>query len=161
MTAAATPAATRPRSTFRRPRHLRQRSIFCDCGHGTPSIAGLCRSCYRARAHSRSRFAGNRELVLDRDRTCRGCGVGKTAHLHVHHRRPGVHDPTWLITLCAACHARVHRLSAIRPWLPESLVEFWIEQHPGTPVQLQLSLTFTENADGDISSNGSPDLIQS
>lgn len=45
------------------------------------------------------------------------------------------------MTLCAACHARVHRLSAIRRWLPEDLVELWREQHPGLPEQMQFALT--------------------
>lgn len=123
---------------------LRQRTLFCDCGQGTPAVAGLCRACYGARAHSRARFAGNRESVLNRDRACRGCGgAGKTARgLHVHHRRPGLHDPDWLVTLCAACHARVHRLSAIRRrWLPEHVVELWSEQHPTVPVQMQFPFT--------------------
>jgi hypothetical protein len=57
----------------------------------------------------------------------------------VHHRRKGVHDPQWLVTLCAACHARVHRL-ALRCWLPEDLINLWTEQHPGIPVQMQFRL---------------------
>jgi len=58
--------------------------------------------------------------------------------LHVHHRKPGVNDRAWLITVCAGCHARLHRLAALRIWIPELLVALWIEQHPGVPVQLQL-----------------------
>lgn len=105
-------------------------------------MAGLCRRCYRARAHSRSRFEGHRDRVLERDRVCQGCGAGKAARrLHVHHRKPGLHDADWLITLCAACHARVHRLSALHSWLPEELVELWREQHPGVAVQMQFALT--------------------
>ena len=124
----------------------RQRTLFCGCGQGVPAIAGLCRSCYRSQSHSRSHFDGNRESVLDRDRGCRGCGAGNTARLHVHHRRPGLHDPAWLITLCAACHVRVHRLGAIRHWLPEHLIELWMEQHAGVPVQLQFPVAVTEMA---------------
>ena len=137
--------ALRPGSVLRRiaKGRSRQRTLFCDCGQGTPAVAGLCRACYRARAHSRLHFDGNRHSVLDRDHACRGCGAGKTARgLHVHHRRKGVHDPQWLVTLCAACHARVHRLSAIRRrWLPEHVIELWSEQHPTVPVQMQFPLT--------------------
>jgi hypothetical protein len=61
----------------------------------------------------------------------------------VHHRRPGVHDPDWLITLCAGCHARVHRLGRLRHWLPESLLRFWEEWHTGVPYQRQFS--FADN----------------
>jgi hypothetical protein len=117
-----------------------QPALFCACGQGIPAVAGLCRSCYQAQARSRARFAGHREGVLDRDgRVCRACGAGER-RLHVHHRQPGLHDPAWLVTLCAACHARVHRLSAIRRWVPGPLVELWIEQHPGVAVQLQFFL---------------------
>ena len=119
-----------------------QAPLFCACGRATPAIAGLCRVCYRARAHSRAYFAGNREEVLDRDRgQCRGCGAGNGGRrLHVHHREPGNPAPASLIALCAACHARVHRLGALRVWLPESLVELWAEQHPAVPLQLQFPL---------------------
>ena len=41
---------------------------------------------------------------------------------------------------CAACHARMHRLSAMRRWIPEALAPLWAEQHPGAPLQLQLPL---------------------
>jgi hypothetical protein len=46
-----------------------------------------------------------------------------------------------LICLCAACHAQIHRLLSIWKWLPAVLLEFWTEQHPGVPVQLQISLS--------------------
>jgi len=44
------------------------------------------------------------------------------------HRRPG--DHTQLVTLCAGCHARVHRTLILRRWLPEILVDLWREWHP-------------------------------
>jgi NMD protein affecting ribosome stability and mRNA decay len=114
-----------------------QRALFCPCGRDFPWIAGLCRSCYRASAHSRHRFDGLRDEILDRDgRRCRTCGSAE--RLHVHHRKPGVNDRDWLITVCAGCHARLHRLAALRIWIPELLVALWSEQHPGVPVQLQL-----------------------
>ena len=46
-----------------------------------------------------------------------------------------------LVTLCSACHARVHRRLRQRSWLPETLLEFWCEQHPGLPLQLQFTLS--------------------
>jgi len=113
------------------------RPRFCRCGRDLPTLAGLCRSCYRAAAHSRYRFARLRDEVLERDgRLCRAGGPAD--RLHVHHRQPGVNDRDLLITLCPGCHARLHRLAALRVWIPEALVELWIEQHPGVPVQLQL-----------------------
>jgi len=37
-------------------------------------------------------------------------------------------------------HARIHRLGAIRRWLPETVLGLWREQHPGVPFQLQLAI---------------------
>jgi hypothetical protein len=61
-----------------------------------------------------------RDEILERDKyTCRGCGAegpgaGGTARLHVHHADPEPddgdrHDPANLVTLCADCHAWLHR----------------------------------------------------
>jgi hypothetical protein len=44
------------------------------------------------------------------------------------------------VTLCAGCHARVHRTRFLRRWLPELLVLLWREWHPGSVEQLQLPL---------------------
>jgi hypothetical protein len=118
-----------------------QPSLFClRCLVATPVRAGLCLPCYRATVHSRSRFNGFRDEVLLRDGgACRSCGASFTGRrLHVHHSTPGLHDPSRLITLCAACHARVHKLASLRVWLPEALVQLWAEQHPRVPLQLQL-----------------------
>jgi hypothetical protein len=119
-----------------------QAALFCACGRGTPVVAGLCSACYRAQVHSRAYFAGNRDEVLDRDRRrCRICGAGNGGRrLHVHHREPGNPDPARLISLCARCHGRIHRLGAMRVWLPEAMVELWAEQHPAVPIQLQFPL---------------------
>lgn len=120
-------------------RYQEQRLLFCPCGQNLPSIAGLCRSCYRSAAHSREYFSGLRREILERDNhQCRACGSAD--RLHVHHRKPGVNDGDWLITVCAGCHARLHRLAAIRIWIPDLLVVLWSEQHPYSPVQLQLAV---------------------
>jgi hypothetical protein len=58
--------------------------------------------------------------------------------LNVHHRRPG--DHTQLVTLCAGCHARVHRSRILGRWLPEILVVLWREWHPDAVEQLQLPI---------------------
>ncbi len=112
------------------------RWLFCPCGQDVPAIAGLCRRCYRSASHSRFRFGGLRDEILERDgRLCRACGSAD--RLHVHHRKPGINDHELLITVCAGCHAQLHRLGAVRVWIPEPLVALWAEQHPGVPVQLQ------------------------
>jgi len=42
------------------------------------------------------------------------------------------------VTLCAGCHARVHRTGILRRWLPEILVDLWREWHPDAAEQLLL-----------------------
>ena len=114
-----------------------QRSLFCPCGRETPAVAGLCLGCYRRERRSVSYFGGNRERALDEDgRQCRVCGPQPV--LHVHHRRRGDHAA--LVTLCAGCHARVHRTFSLRRWMPELLLLLWREWHPDTPEQLQLPI---------------------
>ncbi len=116
-----------------------QRLLFCPCGRALESRRALCRGCAQRKSYSRRRFGGHRETVLERDgHRCQSCGAGKG--LQVHHRRPGLHDPDWLITLCAGCHARVHRLEALRCWLPEQEIRFWEEWHPAAPRQWQFEL---------------------
>lgn len=143
QSAASRPVPARRVSLRRRLSQARQKLLFCACGEAVPTIAGLCGRCYGARAHSRRYFDGNRDAVLARDGgRCRCCGAGKpdAPRLPVHHRLPGVHREELLVTLCAACHARVHRRLRQRGWLPEPLLEFWREQHPELPLQLQFAL---------------------
>jgi hypothetical protein len=71
-------------------------------------------------------------------------------NLAVHHRRIGIHQPRLLITFCAACHARVHRIAALRGWLEPALISLWREQHRDVPLQLQFpwdQFTYVGSAD--------------
>ena len=130
------PAIPRPR--VQRNRSF-QRSFFCFCGRSLESRLALCRICAISQSYSKRYFGGHRTAILERDNySCQSCGAGKW--LNVHHRRPGLQDQEWLVTLCAGCHARVHRLQALRFWLPESILLLWTEQHPATPRQLQFEL---------------------
>ena len=44
------------------------------------------------------------------------------------------------MTLCAGCHARVHRTPSLRRWLPEILIDLWREWHPDAAEQFLLPL---------------------
>ena len=111
---------------------------ICSCGTGPVEKAGMCLPCYRQRWHSLRRFGGHREEVLACDgHRCRVC-VGD-ADLVVHHRAL-VQDIDWMITLCAGCHARVHRSLVLTHWVPELLLALWVEAHQDRPEQLQLLL---------------------
>jgi hypothetical protein len=119
-----------------------QYSLFCSCFRRPVEVGQLCRVCYARTYRSQRFFGGHREAILGRDeQRCRACG--SRDHVIVHHRRPGVQDPEWLIVLCAGCHARVHRSFALRLWFPDMLVELWRELHPEAPVQLQLPVATT------------------
>jgi hypothetical protein len=125
------------RTRSQKPGRGTQRSLFCSCGHATPAVAGLCMSCYRHRRYSALFFGGNRDSALERDgRACRACQ--SQHYLNVHHRHPG--DHTQLVTLCAGCHARVHRTRILRHCLPEILVDLWREWHPDAIEQLRLPI---------------------
>lgn len=101
--------------------------------------AGKCRRCYQRQRWNRRHFAGLREEVLTRDhRECRGCGSREL--LIVHHRQPGVSKLSRLLTLCAACHARIERTQYLRRPLSEQLRRLWRELHPQAPEQLWLPL---------------------
>jgi hypothetical protein len=116
-----------------------QRSFFCACGRPLETRLSLCRSCAWEVSYSRRHFGGHRTAVLERDeRRCQSCGAGQL--LPVHHRRPGIHEREWLVTLCAGCHARVHRVQSLRFWLPRVVLQLWEEQHPHAPRQWQFEL---------------------
>jgi 5-methylcytosine-specific restriction endonuclease McrA len=111
----------------------------CPCLQRTVAIAGLCRICYTRRYRSKRFFGGHRDTVLRRDHACcRGCG--RREQIVVHHREPGKHQAAKLITLCASCHARVHRSYVLRHWVEESVAQLWRELHPQSPEQLRFAL---------------------
>jgi 5-methylcytosine-specific restriction endonuclease McrA len=92
-------------------------------------IAGRCCHCYWTESNWKRRFDGNRPAVIERDGgACSVCG--QRAGLIVHHRRPGHNDPELLLTICRACHAKVHGMQAIQRYENPFLVELWAEQHP-------------------------------
>jgi hypothetical protein len=113
--------------------------MFCPCGAEKLYAAGKCRRCYQRWRWDRRHFAGLREEVLFRDHhACRGCGARTL--LIVHHRQPGVSKLARLLTLCAACHARIERTQYLRRPLSEQLRLLWRELHPDSPEQLLLPL---------------------
>ena len=118
---------------------LFQLGLFCPCG-ASPAVSGFCRRCYRARWRSRSRFGGNRDRVLARDRSCcRVCGTAGA--VIVHHRAPGKNAPALLATLCRPCHAALHHRHQPSGWWPDLLVALWEEQHDRLPRQLAFEFT--------------------
>ena len=115
-----------------------QLSLCCPCGSTDKWKAGLCRSCYYRISHSRRFFGGHRDEVLKRDGgRCQLCGASPKRP-HVHHRRR-IQKTRFMITLCAACHAKVHRTAAHRRYMTTDLFRLWKEQHPDVPEQLQMS----------------------
>jgi hypothetical protein len=102
----------------------------------SPCGCGKCRKCYFRRWYSRKFYGGFRDFVLERDgNMCVVCG--STEFLIVHHRKY-IDDPDRMISLCASCHAVVHRLKSHRKWLDSVLLDLWIELHPHISVNLQL-----------------------
>ena len=124
---------------------LVQQSLCCPCGNDKILALGVCATCYTLRRQDVEYFGGHREEVLERDGyRCRvpGCTTLKRGKrsVAVHHRRPGIDDPKWMITLCLACHAKVTRTLFLRRWWPKLLIVLWREQHPTAHEQKTLEL---------------------
>lgn len=124
-----------------------QSACWCSsCGETALVARGLCRACYdRRRRRSDKCFGGYRESVLARDRCCQTCladrGRITESNCIVHHRQPGLNRPALHITLCRACHARLHRRQQLPGFYSDLFLRLWREAHPGAPTQLRLPLT--------------------
>ncbi len=110
-----------------------QLAMHCRCGRETMLAHGMCATCYTLRRQDEEHFGGLRETVLERDgyrcRVCDAPGTGKRSMV-VHHRVPGRSELKLMISLCPACHARVHRTKAVLAAMPPLLLVLWREQHP-------------------------------
>ena len=126
------------------PRHAQQ-VMHCPCGNHKVLALGLCATCYTLKRQDEEHFGGLREAVLERDgyrcRVCDARGRDKRSII-VHHRVPGKSVLKLLISLCPACHARLHRTKAVLSTMPPLLLTLWREQHPEG--HEQKSLDFTE-----------------
>ena len=94
---------------------------------------GLCSTCYTLKRQDEEHFGGLREVVLERDgyrcRVCDASGRDKRSII-VHHRVPGRSVLNLMISLCPACHAKVHRTRAAVRLMPALLLKLWREMHP-------------------------------
>ena len=94
---------------------------------------GLCATCYTLKRQDEEHFGGLREAVLERDgyrcRVCDASGRDKRSII-VHHRVPGKSILRLMISLCPACHARLHRTKTVLSTMPPLLLTLWREQHP-------------------------------
>ena len=120
-----------------------QTSLLCGCGGPDNVGRGLCSRCLRRARLSRERFAGLRELALQRDSyQCQCCGELDTRLVLVHHRRPGFNRLRYFVTICRRCHVRVHL--TCRPCFAFAtnglLYQLWAEVHRRTPKQRLLAL---------------------
>ncbi len=122
----------------------RQLAMHCPCGRQKILAQGLCSTCYTLRRQDEAHFGGLREAVLERDgyrcRVCDASGRAKRSII-VHHRVPGKSVLNLMLSLCPACHAKVHRTRAVLSAMPPLLLELWREQHPGGHEQVQLNFT--------------------
>ena len=92
-----------------------QRVLHCRCGRTKVLAHGMCAICYTLKRQDQKHFAGLREAVLERDGyRCRGCDASgrDKRSITVHHRIPGKSVVNLIISLCPACHAKVHRTIA-------------------------------------------------
>jgi 5-methylcytosine-specific restriction endonuclease McrA len=118
-----------------------QLAMHCRCGRETMLAHGMCATCYTLRRQDEEHFGGLRETVLERDgyrcRVCDAPGTGKRSII-VHHRVAGRSELKLMISLCPACHARVHRTKVVLAAMPPLLLVLWREQHLKGHEQKQL-----------------------
>lgn len=118
-----------------------QRVMHCRCGRQRVLANGMCATCYTLRRQDEAHFGGLREVVLDRDgHCCRVCGASgrDKRSIIVHHRVPGRSILKLMISLCPACHARIHKTRMVLSEMPKLLLELWREQHPFGQEQTRL-----------------------
>jgi len=111
----------------------RQPVLHCPCGKAKVLALGLCATCYTLKRQDDEHFGGHREAVLERDgHRCRVCGASgrNKRSIVVHHRVPGKSLLSLMLSLCPACHAKVHRTKVALAAMPPLLLELWREQHP-------------------------------
>jgi hypothetical protein len=129
---------------------MTQTALLCGCGSALMLRNGMCARCSRRERLSRENFAGLRELVLDRDGyQCQCCGEVDETRLVVHHRRAGFNRLGWLVTICRACHVRVHLTFRPRYGYSGLLYTLWREAHRGAPLQARLPLELASSMTGE------------
>jgi len=125
-------------------KRIRQRVMHCPCGNAQVLALGLCATCYSLKRQDEEYFGGLREAVLERDGyRCRGCDASgrDKRSITAHHRVPGKSILSLMLSLCPACHAKVHRTKAVLSAMPSILLELWREQHPHGHEQVQLDFS--------------------
>jgi hypothetical protein len=114
----------------------------------------MCATCYSLRRQDEEHFGGLRERVLEGDgyrcRVCDAPGTGKRSVI-VHHRVPGRSELKLMISLCPACHARVHRTNAVLVAMPPLILVPWREQHPKGHEQRMMDFDLSLPAQANLS----------
>ena len=122
---------------------LVQGTMHCPCGNDKVLALGLCATCYTLKRQDEEYFGGLREAVLERDghrcRVCDASGRDKRSII-VHHRVPGKSVLHLMLSLCPACHAKIHRTRAVLSVMPTLLLELWREHHPRGHEQIALNI---------------------
>ncbi len=98
--------------------------MHCRCGKAKVLAHGMCAVCYTLKRQDEEHFGGLREKVLERDgyrcRVCDASGRDKRSII-VHHRVPGKSVLALMISLCPACHAKIHRTRVVVRMMPPLL----------------------------------------
>ena len=114
-------------------RKPKQHAMHCRCGKAKILAHGMCAVCYTLRRQDEEYFGGLREKALERDgyrcRVCDASGRDKRS-IVVHHLVPGKSVLNLMISLCPACHAKIHRTRVVVRLMPPLLLKLWRELHP-------------------------------
>ena len=125
-------------------RKPKQHAMHCRCGKAKILAHGMCAVCYTLKRQDGEYFGGLREKVLERDgyrcRVCDASGRDKRSII-VHHRIPGKSVLNLMISLCPACHAKIHRTRVVVRLMPPLLLQLWRELHPKAHEQTALDFS--------------------
>jgi 5-methylcytosine-specific restriction endonuclease McrA len=113
--------------------------MHCRCGKIKILAHGMCAVCYTLRRQDEEYFGGLREKVLERDSyRCRVCDAsGRDIRSIIVF--PGKSLLHLMISLCPACHAKIHRTKVAIRLMPPLLLLLWREVHPNAHEQTALN----------------------
>ena len=97
-----------------------------------PQLRRQCHTSHRVLPENEVELFGGSSVLERHGYRCRVCDASgrDKCSIIVHHRVPGKSVLNLMLSLCPACHAKIHRTKAALTTMPPLLLKLWREQHP-------------------------------